>query len=88
MDDVRNFNMMMIRIYLKYIYKQPVYKQLAQGWQITKQLSGPNPLSQSNNKNYRLKKNFFEFFLCSLCNKRKIVIKSTIHSQKHLLRKF
>ena len=33
--------------------KQPVYKQLALGWQIVKQLSGLNPLSISNNKNYR-----------------------------------
>ena len=38
-------------------YKQPVYKQLALAWQIAKQLSGLNPLSLSNNKNYRLKKN-------------------------------
>ena len=30
-----------------------VYKQLALGWQIGKQLSGVNPLSLSNNKNYR-----------------------------------
>ena len=36
-------------------YKQLVYKQLALGWQIAKQLSGLNPLSLSNNKNYRLK---------------------------------
>ena len=79
MDDVRNFNMMVIRIYLKCIYKQPVYKQLALGWQITKQFSGPNPLSLSNNKNYRLKKKIFEFFLCSLFNKRKIAVKPTIH---------
>ena len=33
-------------------YKQPVYKQLALAWQIAKQLSGLNPLSLSNNKNY------------------------------------
>ena len=37
-------------------YKQRVYKPLALGWQISKQLSGLNPLSISNNKNYRLKK--------------------------------
>ena len=37
-------------------YKQPVFKQLALGWQIAKQLSGLNPFSLSNNKNYRLKK--------------------------------
>ena len=35
-------------------YKQPVYKQLALTWQIDKQLSGLNPLSLSNNKNYSL----------------------------------
>ena len=38
-----------------FFYKQPVYKQLALGWQIAKQLSRLNPLSLSNNKNYRLK---------------------------------
>ena len=38
-------------------YKEPVYKQLALAWQIAKQLSGLNPFSLSNNKNYRLKKN-------------------------------
>ena len=36
--------------------KQTVYKQLAFGWQIAKQLSGPNPFSLSNNKNYGIKK--------------------------------
>ena len=36
-------------------YKQLVYKQLALGWQIAKQLSGLNPLSLSNNINYKLK---------------------------------
>ena len=40
-----------------FFYKQPVYKQLALAWKITKQISGLNPLSLSNNKNYRLKKN-------------------------------
>ena len=39
-----------------FFYKQPVYKQLALGWQIAKQLSGLNPLSLSNNKKYELKK--------------------------------
>ena len=39
-----------------FFYKQPVYKQLALGWQIAKQLSGLNPFSLGNNKNYRLKK--------------------------------
>ena len=49
----------------KYTYffnKQPGYKQLALKWQIAKQLSGLNPLSVSNNNNYRLRK--VEFFLC------------------------
>ena len=35
-------------------YKQPVYKQLALPWKTAKQLSGLNPLSLSNNKNYSL----------------------------------
>ena len=38
---------------LHFVCKQPVYKQLE--WQIAKQLSGLNPLSLSNNKNYELK---------------------------------
>ena len=54
--------------------EQPVYKQVALGWQIAKQLSGPNPVSLSNNKNYRYRK--LEFFLC---NKRKIVVKLITH---------
>ena len=36
-------------------YKQAIYKQLVLAWQIDKQLSGLNPLSLSNNKNYSLK---------------------------------
>ena len=44
------------KIRLSLFYKQPVYKQLALGWQIAKQLSGLKPLSQSTNKNCRLKK--------------------------------
>ena len=32
------------------------YKQLALRWQISKELSGRNPLSLSDNKNYRLTK--------------------------------
>ena len=39
-----------------FFYKQLVYKQPALGWQIGKQLSGLNPFSLSNDKNYRLKK--------------------------------
>ena len=34
-------------------YKQSVYGQLTLEWQIAKQLSGFNPLSLSNNRNYR-----------------------------------
>ena len=40
-----------------------LYKQLALGWKITKQLSLLNPFSLSTNKNYRLKKiGFFAVF--------------------------
>ena len=43
-------------IYQTFIfYKQRVYKQLVLRWQITKQLSGPNPLSISNNKKLEIK---------------------------------
>ena len=34
-----------------FFYKQPVYKQVALGWKISKQLSGVNPFSLRNNKN-------------------------------------
>ena len=44
------------RTTLSFLYKQPVYKQLAPGWQIADQLSGLNPVSLRNNKNYRFKK--------------------------------
>ena len=37
-------------------FKQLVFKQLVLGWQIAKKLSGLNPFSLSNNKNYSLKK--------------------------------
>ena len=39
-----------------FFYQQPVFKQLALGWQIAKQLSGLNPFSLSNIKSYRLRK--------------------------------
>ena len=45
------------QVTLSFFYRQPVYKQLAIGGQIAKQLSGLNSLSLSNNKDYRLKKN-------------------------------
>ena len=54
-------------------YKQPVYKQLALGWQIAKQLSGLTPYLLSNNEICRLKKVKFFF-----CNKRKMAVKVTI----------
>ena len=38
-----------ILITLSFFYKQPVYKQLALGWQIAKQRSGQSPLSRRNN---------------------------------------
>ena len=41
---------------LSFIYKQPVYKQLAFEWQIAKELLGLSPFPLSNNKNCRLKK--------------------------------
>ena len=44
-------------LHLFFFYSQPVYKQLALAWRIAKQLSGLNPVSLSNNKNYRLKRN-------------------------------
>ena len=46
---------MFFKVHL-FFYNQPVYKQLALAWQIVKQLSGFNPISLGNNKNYRLKK--------------------------------
>ena len=62
-------------------YKKPVYKQLALAWQIAKQLSGLNPLSLSNKKNYRLKRKF-------LCKNHKTAVKPNIHQNlavsKHL----
>ena len=78
----------MIRKEIRYFfYKQSVYKQLALGRQITKQLSGLNTFALSNNENYILKK--VEFFFC---NKRKIAVKRTTHQNsavlKALFRKF
>ena len=51
-----------------------VYRQVALGWQIAKQFSGPKPVLRSNNKNYRYRK--LKFFLW---NKRNIVVKLAIH---------
>ena len=72
---------------LIFFYKQRISKQLALRWQIAKQLSGPNPLFLSDNKNYRLKESGV-----FLCNKRKIGVKPTVHLNsavsKALLGKF
>ena len=46
-----------VSITFNFFCKQSVYKQLALGCQIAKQLSGLKSLSLSNNKNYRLKNN-------------------------------
>ena len=61
---------------LRFFYKQPVYKPLAFGWQITKQLLWLNLLSLSNEKKSRFKKSQVEF---SLRNKGEIAVKPTIH---------
>ena len=45
----------------KTVYRQPVYKQLALARKTAKQLSVLNPVSLSNNKNYRLKRKTFPF---------------------------
>ena len=67
-------------------FYKPIFlcKQLALGLQIANQLSGLNPLSLSNNKNYRLKKSV-ELFLC---NKRKIAVKPTIHQSSAVSKAF
>ena len=57
-DLMENFIFVQLMTTLSFIYKQPVYKQLSLGCQIAKQFSGLNPFSLSNNKNYRLKKNW------------------------------
>ena len=65
---------------LYFLYKQPVFKELAFEWQIDNQLSG------LNNKNYTLKKSGVFY------NKCKIAVKWTIHqnspASKALLGKF
>ena len=59
---------------LNVFYEQPVHTEVALGWQIAKQLSGSKLFSLSSKKNYRYIK--VEFFLCNKC---KIVVKTTIH---------
>ena len=47
---------------INFFHKKQVYKQLALGQQITKQLSGLKLLSLSNSKNYRsMKSGIFPF---------------------------
>ena len=45
--------MLMVCLDYTFFFKQPVYKQLALGWQMTKEISGINLFSLSNYKNYR-----------------------------------
>ena len=45
-----------VKKYTYFFHKQPVFKQLALGWQIAKKPSGLNPFWLSNNINYRLNK--------------------------------
>ena len=44
------------KLNLLFLYKQPVYKQLALRWKIGKKLPELNPLALSNNKNCGVKK--------------------------------
>ena len=63
---------------------QPVYKQLALGWQIAKQLSGLNPLSLGNNKKLHIKEKWSFSFVINvkyLLNRQHIKIQKF---QKHL----
>ena len=61
-ESLNNLNQIQVRIVAKFLFeytfldKQPVYKELALGRQIAKQLSVVNSLSLSNNENYRLRK--------------------------------
>ena len=62
---------------------QSLYKQLALGWQIAKQLSEFNPFQLSNNKNYRLKEKWSFSFVINvkqLLNGQETTIQL---SQKH-----
>ena len=57
--------------------KQSVYKQLALGWQIAKQLSWLNPLSLSNNKNILKESGVFPL-------QQTIAAKTTLYQNSHL----
>ena len=54
--------------------------QLTLGWQTAKKISGLNPLSVSNNKNYALQKS--KVFLD---NKRKVAVKPIIQENSEAL---
>ena len=60
--------------------EQPVCNQLTLGWQTAKKISGLNPLSVSNNKNYALQKS--KVFLD---NKRKAAVKPIIQENSEAL---
>ena len=60
--------------------EQQVCNQLTLGWQTAKKISGLNPLSVSNNKNYALQKS--KVFLD---NKRKVAVKPIIQENSEAL---
>ena len=61
-------------LHFSFFCKQQVYKQLALGWQIARQRSKLDSLLLINNRDYILRKVMF-----FLCNKRKTVVKPTMH---------
>ena len=67
------FSVLAILLLAYTFYKQPVYKQLALGSQIAKQLSWLNPLSLITIKTTDYRKEFF------LCNKCKVAVKPAMH---------
>ena len=73
---------------LHFFYKQSVYKQLAAGWQIAKQLSGLNPFPKRGNKTFRLEKSVV---FPSVINIKQLLNKqqtTTELSQKHYWENF
>ena len=51
----RSFSNFVCSVCTYFFYKQPVYKQLALGWQIAKQLSGLNPFSTNQQEKLQIK---------------------------------
>ena len=51
---LQQFFLVVLWATLSFFYRKLVYKQLALGWQIAKELSGLNILSLSNNENHRV----------------------------------